>query len=101
MPINQSVLEAVIGSEPRPPDPEIRCGGCRKRPHEIPEYVEAAQMQTDAMSMSTPEELDEYVRLEEGTFNEKTNRFLCDACYVAAGQPARPYGDGTPGWTCP
>lgn len=38
----------------------------------------------------------DYVRDEEGTYNPETNRFACDACYIAIGMPA-----GPDGWRAP
>lgn len=89
-------LQLVLGS-PRAKDPEVTCGGCRRRPYQIPEYVEAASQQTSA-SLASPQAMDRYVQGNEGTFNPETNRFLCDECYVRAGTPSNQ--DGTP-WTCP
>lgn len=39
-----------------------------------------------------------YVRREEGTYNPETNRFACDACYIAIGMPVGPLGAG---WQAP
>lgn len=33
-----------------------------------------------------------YVREQEGTYNPDTNRFACDACYIAIGMPSGPTG---------
>jgi len=55
------------------------CKGCGKRPEEIKEYRIAA-----SESGETPEE---FVRTEEGTYNPRTERFYCTACYIAAGMP--------------
>lgn len=33
---------------------------------------------------------------EDGTYNPSNGHFLCDRCYIAAGQPSSPTG-----WTCP
>lgn len=38
----------------------------------------------------------QYVIQEEGTYNNDTNRFACDGCYIAIGMPAGPTG-----WTAP
>jgi hypothetical protein len=38
----------------------------------------------------------EYLKQEEGTYNIRTNHFLCDMCYIGAGMPSRPGG-----WLCP
>lgn len=82
--------------EARPKDPEITCGRCRRRPHEIPEYVESASEATGANL--SPAAMDRYVRSEEGTYDPDTNRFLCDECYIRAGMPVN--ADGRP-WKCP
>lgn len=37
-----------------------------------------------------------YVRREEGTYSSESNHFLCDMCYIRAGQPSSPSG-----WKCP
>ena len=37
-----------------------------------------------------------YVREDEGTYNEETNRFACDECYIAIGQPSTRRG-----WVAP
>ena len=37
-----------------------------------------------------------YVRNEEGTLNPTNGHFLCDSCYIKAGQPSSPTG-----WVCP
>ena len=69
-----------------PPDPI--CAGCGKRPSELPEYVEYAEVEE-----MTP---DDYVRAEEGTYNRENGHFLCTDCYVDAGMPSSPQG-----WTAP
>lgn len=56
-----------------------RCLGCGKRPDFILEYKVAA-----AELLTTP---DDYVRLEEGTYNKANNRFWCTTCYAKAGGP--------------
>lgn len=38
----------------------------------------------------------DYIRQEEGTYNVDNGHFLCDGCYIKAGQPTSPFG-----WTCP
>lgn len=68
---------------------EPLCNGCRKHPDEIEEYREMA---TD--SDMTPEE---FVRLEEGTYNPDNGHFLCTECYIKAGMPSAP----GPGWKAP
>lgn len=63
------------------------CVGCRKRPEELEEYVEAARDEE-----TTP---DAFVRQNEGTLNAR-GEFLCTPCYIAAGSPSSPTG-----WTVP
>jgi hypothetical protein len=38
----------------------------------------------------------DYVWQEEGTLNTSNGHFLCDECYIKAGQPSSPSG-----WVCP
>ena len=38
----------------------------------------------------------EYILREEGTLNPTNLHFLCDDCYIKAGQPSSPTG-----WVCP
>lgn len=63
---------------------EFKCIGCGKAPHEIEEYVEAA-----ADEEITPEQ---YVSIEEGTFNRDNGHFACTSCYIAMGMPSSPQG---------
>ena len=65
-----------------PPDPV--CFRCGKRPEELPEYVEAAAQ--------TSWGVDDYVRIEEGTYNPANSHFACTDCYVAIGMPSNPRG---------
>lgn len=39
---------------------------------------------------------EDYIRDEEGTYNPANGHFLCDSCYIAAGQPS-----SRKGWVCP
>lgn len=55
------------------------CIGCHKRPNEIDEYKDIAKAEN-----CTP---DEFVKREEGTYNNDNGHFLCTACYIKAGQP--------------
>lgn len=59
------------------------CTGCNLRPEEIEEYITDAEE-----SDMTP---DDYVKTEEGTYNETNGHFLCTDCYIRAGMPALPY----------
>jgi hypothetical protein len=40
------------------------------------------------------------VRRDEGTYNPETNRFACDACYIAIGMPVGEPGNAY-GWKAP
>ena len=60
------------------------CVGCKKRPHEIEEYIEAAA--EDSMDPN------DWVRTEEGTYNRENGHFLCTTCYIAVGMPSKPGG---------
>lgn len=92
MPVNAGLLRKVLG------DPDLRkvreseptCGACRRKPSQIAEYIDAAGQEEMSETM--------YVVHNEGTFNPKTNRFLCTEDYVRAGMPTN--DDGTP-WQCP
>jgi len=59
----------------------IKCRGCGKQPHEIAEYRYAAIGEN-----VTPED---YVKQEEGTYDPRTDQFLCTDCDVKAGTPVR------------
>lgn len=67
---------------------KIICTGCNKTPSEIPSIVMFAEMEE-----ITP---DEFVRENEGTFNESNGHFLCDEDYIKAGMPSSPNG-----WVAP
>lgn len=70
------------------------CVGCDRTPEEIGDYTVMA-----AMDNMTPSE---WVRREEGTLNPANGHFLCDTCYIKAGQPAGVDGRGGPGrWVAP
>jgi hypothetical protein len=60
------------------------CIGCNKQPSEIEEYTEAA-----AEEDMSP---DDYVRVEEGTFNPENGHFACTSCYIQMGMPSSPTG---------
>jgi len=68
--------------------PSPVCIGCQKRPVEIEEYVELAEIYS-----ITP---DECVRREEGTYNDANGHFVCTDCYIAMGMPSSPKG-----WVAP
>ena len=67
---------------------EPMCFKCKKRPHEIEEYVEAAEAEG-----ITP---DEFVQIGEGTYNKKNGHFFCTDCYIEIGMPTKPGG-----WVAP
>lgn len=56
------------------------CAGCGKTPTEIGEYkdfVLCGEYKTE----------DQACICEEGTYDRKTNNFLCTRCYIMAGMP--------------
>jgi hypothetical protein len=59
----------------------VRCRGCDRRPHEIPEYVKLAKERGGGI---TPAGI---VAIEEGTYNPRTHAFWCTECYIKAGMP--------------
>lgn len=64
------------------------CTYCNRRPNEIEEYV----MMAKELEI-TP---DDYVRMEEGTYNPINGHFACDSCYIRIGMPSGPQG-----WVAP
>ncbi len=71
------------GEREEPTGPVIlRCAGCKRTPAEIPNYVEL---------LEPGESADDYVREEEGTLDALSGAFLCDPCYIKAGQPSFPF----------
>ena len=68
--------------EPSDERPELRCAGCKRTPAEIPGYAELAEPGQSA---------DDYVSKEEGTLDSLSGAFLCDPCYIKAGQPSFPF----------
>lgn len=59
------------------------CNGCGRLPDQIPGVVEMAE--EEEMTAN------EYIRQFEGTYNQENGHFLCDPCYIKAGQPSRPW----------
>jgi hypothetical protein len=55
------------------------CKICGRKPEDISEYREGAFY----MGI-TP---NEYVRIEEGTYNTETKKFYCTSCYIKIGMP--------------
>lgn len=66
----------------------LRCIGCRKEPHEIPEYIELADEHG-----CTPAQ---FVSAEEGTLNPENGHFACTECYIGMGMPS-----SSSGWVAP
>jgi hypothetical protein len=75
--------ESQISNDPKP-----FCIGCYRLPNEISEYSK--------VSTQTKLEPDEFVKREEGTYNEENGHFLCTSCYIKAGQPS-----ASGGWKAP
>lgn len=65
---------------PEVDNPTPRCVGCGRRPEEIHEYQQLAQVE----GYSSP---DVAVRCEEGTYNCRNGHFYCTECYIKAGMP--------------
>lgn len=72
-------------------DGEPYCFRCGKPASSFPEYRAGA----DNSLYNDP---GAYVMDEEGTYNPHTNRFACDACYIAIGMPA---DNEAGGWRAP
>lgn len=66
-------------------DGEPYCFRCGKPASSFSEYEIGAESEGLANAW-------QYVLQEEGTYNDDTNRFACDACYIALGMPAAPGG---------
>lgn len=64
------------------------CVGCGRAPAAIAEYATAAR-QADM-------DPDQYVAMQEGTFNVENGHFACTACYIDMGAPTSPAG-----WVAP
>lgn len=82
-------------------DGEPYCFRCGKPASSFPEYRGRAA--DDGPFESEAEEHAStvaYVLREEGTYNPATNRFACDACYIAIGMPVGEPGDAY-GWKAP
>jgi hypothetical protein len=62
-----------------------RCRRCGKRPVELEGEYEAI-VGHEAGSLNA-EEVDEIMRIEEGTYNEATGGFWCTGCYIELGMP--------------
>lgn len=71
---------------------KLRCYRCRLTPDKIEEYIEGAKDEG-----ITP---DEFVKKEEGTYNESNGHFCCTDCYIEIGMPATAPGAETR-WIAP
>jgi hypothetical protein len=70
------------------------CIGCWKFPSQIEEYrIAVEEIAADTGVRYTPEE---YVRQEEGTYNDQNGHFACTDCYIKMGMPSSPQG-----WVAP
>jgi hypothetical protein len=75
---------------PEPFDPM-----CQRFAKDMSEY-DFYIMEDEKSPPPTPEQREDYVRNEEGTYNRENGHFLCDMCYIKAGMPSSPSG-----WKCP
>lgn len=66
-------------------DGEPYCFRCGRPASSFYEYVEMGKADGYLTAW-------QYVLNEEGTYNPDTNRFACDACYIAIGMPTTPRG---------
>jgi hypothetical protein len=82
--------------------PRPICIRCEKYADELPEYIGAAKAEKCTVPDPTDEQLDaivvtadevnDYVRSGEGTYNHENGHFLCTPCYIKAGMPSSPRG---------
>lgn len=64
------------------------CIGCQRSPDEISEYSPEETGEDIAPT--------EYVKTEEGTYNESNGHFACTMCYILMGMPS-----SDEGWKAP
>lgn len=74
------------------------CPGCSRFASEMKELDEfiTGDPGGDEAVPATPEEREEYIRTEDGTYNLENGHFLCDPCYMRLGMPS-----SEEGWVCP
>ena len=77
------------------PNP-AKCFKCGKEPHEIQEYIDGAADVNSVTHEDPPHTPLDYMLLEEGTYNSKTEHFACTKCYIEIGCPR-----GRDGWVAP
>lgn len=70
----------------------VTCATCGKTAAELIPAAAVAAYYEDADHTA-----DDYAR-EDGTYNAATNRFACDACYIAQGMPANHVSSGLGNW---
>jgi len=75
------------------------CCECGKQPHEIQEYIDGAAEMDEMSPEDAPHTPLDYMLLEEGTYNSKTNHFCCTTCYIKIGMPSTDIVSG--GWVAP
>lgn len=71
------------------------CIGCNQYADELPEYINATKAEIDGDPediIVSDDEVNDYVRHGEGTYNRENGHFLCTPCYVKAGMPSSPRG---------
>lgn len=71
------------------------CIGCDKHPVDLAEYRNATE--ADGGNPDS-EDVNDFVRREEGTYNSANGHFACTPCYVKLGQPS---GPGRRRWIAP
>lgn len=59
----------------------MHCPYCKRKPNEIDEYKLLAKEH----EMTA----EDYVRMDEGTYDSKTNLYCCTSCYIHLGMPTR------------
>lgn len=92
-PIVSTAVALTIEEQERIAEGEPYCYRCGKPASSFEEYKIGAE--DEGLPGPVP-----YVIREEGTYNNDTNRFACDACYIAIGMPAGEPGDAY-GWKAP
>ena len=58
---------------------EIHCSICNRKPEEISEYIDMAEVEGGTPS--------ENVIRNEGTYSPMTGHFYCTTCYIKLGMP--------------
>ena len=60
---------------------KVHCPFCKRKPNEIPEYVQGA-----TENEMSPEQ---YVQMDEGTYYPATDMFCCTSCFIKQGMPRK------------